>query len=429
MNRREGSVQRREFLRALGAAGLAAASGGCATIPRAAGRVLVVGGGYGGATAAKYLNLWSDGSVDVTLVEANAAFVSCPLSNLVLGGSKQIADITVGYDGLARRGVKLVRDTATAVDAQRRAVKLASGGELRYDRLVLSPGIDFLYDRVPGLDNPEAQARVLHAWKAGPQTVALRRQIEAMRDGGVFAISIPRAPLRCPPGPYERACQVAWYFKRAKPRAKVLILDGNEDVQSKKALFLRAWDEEYKGIVEYLPNCVLTDVDVRTLTAKFETADDVTADVLNVIPPHRAGNIAAQAGVITANDSWCEVDFLSFESIKVPNIHVLGDSIQIAPLMPKSGHMANQQAKVAAAAILAAFAGTQVDPAPVVNNTCYSFITDRDAVHVTSVHQYDDARKTFLSVPDAFGLSPAMSTLEGDYAFAWARSIWADTLL
>jgi len=388
----------------------------------------VIGGGYGGATAAKYLRTWSDGAVDVTLVEANAAFVSCPLSNLVLGGSRRIADITVSYDGLARRGVKIVHDTATAVDGERRVVKLARGAELRYDRLILSPGIDFLYDRVRGLDTADAQSRVLHAWKAGPQTVALRRQIEAMPDGGVFAISIPRAPLRCPPGPYERACQVAWYFKRAKPRAKVLVLDGNEDVQSEKALFLRAWSEQYKGIVEYRPDCVLTDVDVRTLTAKFETADDVKADVLNVIPPHRAGNIAARAGVITANDSWCEVDFLSFESIKVPNIHVLGDAIQVAPLMPKSGHMANQQAKVAAAAILAALAGEPVNPAPVLNNTCYSFITDRDAVHVTSVHQYDSAQKTFLSVPDAFGLSPAMSAQEGRYAFAWARNIWTDSL-
>ncbi len=431
MKMRASGVPRREFLRALGAAGLAvAASGGCATIGRSgsAGRVVVVGGGYGGATAAKYLNLWSDGTVDVTLVEANANFVSCPLSNLVLGGSKQIADLTMGYDGLARRGIKVVRDSAVSVDSENRIVRLAGGGELRYDRLILSPGIDFLYKMVPGLDNPEAQAKVLHAWKAGPQTVALRQQLLAMPEGGVYAISIPRAPYRCPPGPYERACQVAWYFKRAKPRAKVLVLDGNEDVVSKKGLFTKAWNEEYKGIVEYRPNHVLTDVDVRTLTAKFETADDVKADVLNVIPPHGAGNIAAQAGVITANNRWCEVDFLSFESIKVKNIHVLGDAIQVAPLMPKSGHMANQHGKVAAAAVLAALKGQPVNPAPVLNNTCYSFITDRDVVHVASVHQYDREKKTLLTVPGSVGLSPAMNPLEGEYAFAWARNIWADAL-
>jgi sulfide dehydrogenase [flavocytochrome c] flavoprotein chain len=426
------NARRRGFLHALGAAGLAATGiSGCASSRRAngSGKVVVVGGGFGGATAAKYLKMWSDGAVDVTLVEANPAFVSCPLSNLVLGGSRSIEDMTVSYSGLAHRGINIVRDTAIAVDAQKRVVRLSAGSELRYDRLILSPGIDFLYDQVPGLDNSDAQARILHAWKAGPQTVALRRQIEAMPDGGVFAISIPRAPLRCPPGPYERACQVAWYFKRAKPRAKVLVLDGNEDVQSKKVLFLRAWSEEYKGIVDYLPNCVLTDVDVRTLTAKFETADDVKADVLNVIPPHRAGTIAATAGVITANGRWCEVDFLSFESIRIPNVHVLGDAIQVAPLMPKSGHMANQHGKVAAAAILAALAGEPADAMPVINNTCYSFITDRDAVHVASVHQYDRTQKTFLAVPGAGGLSPAMNPKEGEYGFAWAKNIWADTLM
>ena len=423
------TTPRRNFLKAMSAGLAASALCGCATTSaRGLGRVVVVGGGYGGATAAKYLAMWSGGTIEVMLVEPNAAFVSCPLSNLVLGGSKQLADITVAYDALARRGVSVFRDTATAVDPDKRVVRLAGGAELAYDRLVLSPGVDFLWDRVPGLNNADAQARVLHAWKAGPQTVALRQQIVAMPDGGVFAIVIPRAPFRCPPGPYERACQVAWYFKRAKPRSKVLICDGNEDIQSKKALFQKAWSDEYKGIVEYRPNCVLMDVDVTTLTAKFETADDVKADVLNVIPPHRAGNIAAQAGVITANGAWCEVDFLSFESIKVKGIYVLGDSIQIAPAMPKSGHMANQHGKTAAAAILASLAGQPPNPAPVLNNTCYSFITDRDAVHVASVHQYDREKKTLVTVPGSGGLSPAMNSTEGDYAFDWAKNIWADML-
>ena len=293
------TIPRRRFMQAMLGV-IASTLGGYASTARAAklGKVVVVGGGYGGATAAKYLALWSGGAVDVTLVEQDAAFVSCPMSNLVLGGSMQLADLTVGYDGLARRGITVVRDTAMAVDPDKRIVRLARGAALPYDRLVLSPGIDFLAGRVPGLDNADAQSKVLHAWKPGAQTADLRRQLESMRDGGVFAIVIPRAPYRCPPGPYERACQVAWYFKRAKPRAKVLILDGNEEVQSKKALFLKAWNEDYKGVVEYRPDCVLVDVDVATLTAKFETADDAKADVLNVIPPHRAGNIAAQAGVV-----------------------------------------------------------------------------------------------------------------------------------
>ena len=345
-----------------------------------------------------------------------------------MGGSKQLSDITVSYEGLVKRGIKVRFDTAQAVDPIRGSVRISDRQDLYYDRLVLSPGVDFLYDDVEGMGSADAQAKVLHAWKAGPQTVALRRQLEAMRDGGVFAISVPKTPFRCPPGPYERACQVAWYLKRAKPRSKVLILDGNEDVTSKKDLFKKAWNEDYKGIVEYRPNHVLTGVDVATLTARFETADDVRADVLNVIPPQRAGAIAAQAGVITANNRWCEVDFLSFESVKVPKIHVLGDSIQIAPLMPKSGHMANQHAKVAAAAILNAFAGQAPNPTPVVINTCYSFITDNDVVHVDSVHQYDREKKTFLTVPGSGGLSPGPTALEGAYAFVWAKNIWADTL-
>ncbi len=422
------TMQRRDFLKVAGAAG-AATLAGCATTMGgpAAGKVVVVGGGYGGATAAKYIRMWSGGRVDVTLVEPNEAFVSCPLSNLVLGGSKTIADVTVPYSGLVKNhGVNLVRDVATAIDTDKRIVRVAGGASLPYDRLVLSPGIEFM--PVAGMNNVDALENILHAWKAGPQTVALRRQLEAMPDGGVFAIVIPVAPYRCPPGPYERACQVAWYFKRAKPKSKVLILDGNPDVTSKAGLFKKAWSEDYKGIVEYRNNHVATGVDAKTRTVKFETADDVKADVLNFIPPQSAGDIARQAGVITANNRWCEVDFLTFESVKVKNVHVLGDAIQIAPAMPKSGHMANQHAKVAAAAIVSLLTGRPVNATPVVNNTCYSFITDKDVVHVASVHQYDRDKKTFLAVPGSGGLSPTWTPIEGEYAFSWAKNIWADAL-
>ncbi len=423
-------IQRREFLKTLSAGGAALALPGCATTPGgSAGKVVVVGGGYGGATAAKYVRMWSDGKVDVTLVEPNAEFVSCPMSNLVVGGSRDLAFLTTSYANLSsRHGVSVVRDTATAVDTEKRVVKLASGTELPYDRLILAPGVDFMWDKLPGLNNASAQEKVLHAWKAGPQTVALRRQLEAMPDGGVYAISIPVAPYRCPPGPYERACQVAWYFKRAKPNSKVLILDGNGDVTSKGPLFKKAWAEEYKGIVEYRGNYVLTDVDVATMTAQFEVHDPVKADVLNVVPPQRAGAIARAAGVVTANDRWCDVDFMTFESVKVKNVHVLGDALQIAAGMPKSGHMANQQAKVCAAAVVALLAGRPPNPAPVLTNTCYSMITDKESVHVCSVHQWDKEKKTLLPVPGSGGVSPAMSELEGNYALAWARNIWADTL-
>ena len=417
---------RRRFIGAAAAAMSSALIPARAAQPRA--RVVIVGGGYGGATAARYLRRWGGDRVEVTLVEAEPRFVSCPLSNLVLGGTRTLADITVDYRGLAHHGVRVVRDLALAVDPQRRTVRLARGDALRYDRLVLSPGVDFLFERIEGLQDARAQSRFLHAWKAGPQTVELRRRLEALPDGGVFAISIPRAPFRCPPGPYERACQVAWYFRRAKPRSKVLILDGNEDVQSKKALFTQAWSELYRGIVEYRPNYVLTGVDADSGVARFETADDERVDLLNVIPPHGAGAIAHAAGAVTANGQWCEVDFRTFESIKVPGVHVLGDAIQIAPAMPKSGHMANQHGKLCAAAILAALDHRDAGIPPTINNTCYSFLTDREAVHVASVHRFDAAQNTYLPVEGAGGLSSAMSAAEGAYGFAWARGIWADML-
>jgi hypothetical protein len=211
---------------------------------------------------------------------------------------------------------------------------------------------------------------------------------------------------------------MAWYFKARKPKSKVLILDGNGDIQSKKGLFLKVWGDDYKGLIEYRPNHVLTDVDLATRTLKFETADDVKADVINVIPPQRAGAIARAAGVITANNRWCEVDFLTYESIKV----------QIAPGMPKSGHMANQQAKVCAAAVVDLLSGRPVSPTPVVTNTCYSMTSDTDSMHVASVHQYDTGKKTMLPVPNSGGVSVASTNIEGKYAFAWASNIWADTL-
>ena len=426
-------MDRRQFIRAGSAASAATALGlsaGCASTGGAAGaKVVVVGGGYGGATAAKYIRMWSEGRIEVTLVEPGDSFVSCPLSNLVLGGSKQMADITTPYDNLARRhGVKIARDRATAIDADKRQVRLAGGQTLAYDRLVLSPGVEFMWDALPGMKKAGAQDKVLHAWKAGPQTLALRKQLEAMPDGGVYAMSIPLAPYRCPPGPYERACQVAHYFSQAKPKSKVLILDANDDVTSKGPLFKKAWADRYKGIIEYRPKHSTVDVDVATNTLKFDFNDDVKAQVLNVIPPQRAGDIAHNAGLTTANRRWCEVDWLTLESTAAKNVHILGDALQIAPQMPKSGHMANQHGKVAAAAIVALLSGRAPNALPIYNNTCYSFVSDTDVVHVASVHRYDAEKKTMLPVAGSGGVSVAASELEGRYGLAWARNIWADTL-
>jgi NADPH-dependent 2,4-dienoyl-CoA reductase/sulfur reductase-like enzyme len=240
-------------------------------------------------------------------------------------------------------------------------------------------------------------------------------------------LHIPRAPYRCPPGPYERACQVAWYFRQHKPRSKVLVLDANDDIVSKQGLFRAAWDTLTPGIVEYRGGQQLLEVDAPRKTVRL-TFGEVRADVLNVIPPQRAGAVAAMAGLITANERWCGVDFRSFESRVAPGIHVLGDAILAAPQMPKSGHMANGHAKVCAHAIAALLDGREPDPEPVIGNTCYSFVSDRQAVHVASVHRYDAAKRTMLVVDGTFGVSPGLNDREGAYAEAWARNIWADTL-
>ncbi len=421
---------RRDFLRASGAAG-ALALAGCATTatpPAKIGRVIVIGGGYGGATAAKYLRMWSEGAIEVFMIEMNRSFVSCPLSNLVLGGSRKIEDLTVGYAGLREYGVQVINDEVTKVNVDKKTVELKKIQDLAYDRLVVAPGVDFMFDQIGAFKDPKAREQVLHAWKAGPDTVALRRQLEAMRDGGVYVLSIPRAPYRCPPGPYERACQVAHYFKQSKPKSKVVILDANEDVISKPALFKAQWNGQYKGLIEYRNNSEVRDVNLATLSAVLDVGADVKADVLNVLPPMRAGNIAQQAGLITANNRWCGVDWLSMESIARPGIHVLGDSTLAAAAMPKSGHMANQHAKVAAAAIVELMNGRTPSPAPMMANTCYSFVDDRNVVHVASVHAYDPKDKTMKTVPGSGGLSTAASELEGAYANAWAKNIWHDML-
>jgi NADH dehydrogenase FAD-containing subunit len=285
-----------------------------------------------------------------------------------------------------------------------------------------------MWDDLPGMAAAGAKDKVLHAWKAGAQTVALRKQLEAMPDGGVYAIAIPLAPYRCPPGPYERACQVANYFSKVKPKSKVLILDANDDVTSKGPLFKKAWADRYAGIVEYRSKHAVADVDVATNTLKFEFNDNIKADVLNLIPPMRAGEIAVKTGLATANKRWCEVDFLTFESKAAKNIHVLGDSIQIAPGMPKSGHMANQHGKTCAAAVVALLTGKAPNDSPIYNNTCYSFVSEEDVVHVASVHTYDPKTKTMVTVAGSGGVSKAANELEGRFALAWARGIWADTL-
>jgi sulfide dehydrogenase [flavocytochrome c] flavoprotein subunit len=392
-------------------------------------RVLVIGGGYAGATAAKYLRLFSGRRLDVVLVEPEAAFVSCPMSNHVLGGTRALADVTLPYDGLERaHGVQRVRDRVARLDAARHEAVLASGTRVAYAKAVLAPGVDMMWDEIAGLRAAHDEGRVLHAWHAGDETARLRRQLLAMPDGGTFAIAIPETPFRCPPAPYERACLVAEWMREAKPRAKLLVLDANEEPASEAPLFRQAWAARHAGRVEYRPQHKATGVDAAAGLIHFEIQDDVRADVLNVLPPMRAGAVAVDAGLANANGRWCQVDYLTFESTVARDVHVLGDAIQIAPAMPKSGHMANSQAKVAAAAIVARLSGQPVDPSPMLTNTCYSFVDADRAAHVASVHAWSEADRTFRVVPGSGGSSAAASAVEGLQAWGWARAIWADTL-
>lgn len=422
-------INRRDFIRFAGLAGaIGLTAQSQAVFARAArlplGRVVVIGGGYAGAAAAKYLRLWSKGAIEVIVIEPNRQFVSCPLSNLVLGGGKTIDDLTFDYQLLkSHHGIQWVQDQVTAIDADARKISMMRG-ELRYDRLIIAPGIDLMYDNLPMLQSLEAQQQVPHAWKAGWQTVNLRKQLEAMPDGGVFVMNVPLAPYRCPPGPYERAAQVAYYLKQHKPKSKVIVLDANAEIVSKKGLFTKVFNELYAGIVDYRPNSSMMNVDVatKTVSTEFET---VKADVLNVIPPQRAGKPAQMAHLNNVDQRWCEVDFLTYESKLVTNIHVIGDAVSAA--LPKSAHMATNQAKICANAIVQLMAGAAPDPAPVFANTCYSYVTDKSAMHVANVYRYDPVKKIMVSA-EGGGVSAAPSEQEGAYASAWARNIWSDVL-
>ncbi len=420
------TISRREFIRWSVAGAGVSAMGGCASLGGGGGKVVVVGGGYGGATAAKFIKLWAP-DIDVTLVEPNQHFISCPISNLVLGGNAQMSDITFSYEGLRSRGIRVIRDTAVAIDGEKRQVRLAGGESLDYDRAIVSPGVDFLFDQIPALKSADAQNRIPHAWKAGAQTVALRNQLTAMPDGGVYVLQIPMAPYRCPPGPYERVCQVADYFKKAKPKSKIIVLDSNPDITSKKGLFLAAWNGLYKGMIDYRPNSEIADVDIKGMTVKLQF-DNVKGDVLNVVPAQRAADIAVKSGLITANNRWCGVDWTTCESVAVKGVHVLGDATLSASAMPKSGSMANQHAKVCAAAVIALLKGQPVNADTMMMNTCYSFVSGDSAMHVASVHRYDATQKSILPVKGSGGVSTAASGAEAVYAWGWARNIWAEAL-
>lgn len=420
------TLSRRHFLKLMGATAAVAASPTAlrAQTASATGRVVVVGGGFAGSTIAKYLRHWSGGNVAVTLVDVNFAHVSCILSNLALNSSMNLSQITFNYEALKQKyGVRFVQGRAVGIDNDKRQLKLDSGILLDYDRLILAPGIDFA--TVPGLDFD----LVPHAWQAGPQTTLLKQQLAAMPSRGTFVLTIPKAPYRCPPGPYERACVVADYLKRKKPGSKVIVLDANADIIAEKHTFTTAFNQTHAGVIEYHPNVLLNTVEVVSSTKRIAKTSqgNFSANVLNVLPPQKAGKIAFDIELVPSGQSWAPVNPLTYESTLIPDskIHIIGDSQGTS--QPKSGHIANAEAKVCADAILRAFAGEDPDPAPTTNSACYSPITAKTASWLTAVFAYNPSTGAMEAVPDSFGEVPAATEENYEKMFDWAGNLFGDT--
>lgn len=412
------NITRREFLKASGI-GMAVLGGGglsgfaAETKGR---RVVVIGGGWGGSTAAKYIRLL-DPSIQVTLLEPNKEFVSCPFSNLVLSGVESIKRLTMRYDGLKKRGVRIRHEAAAAIEPDKRRVRVGND-YLEYDRLIVSPGIDFQWEQVEGLD--KAKETVLHAWKAGPQTVKLAQQLQSMKEGGVFVMTVPPVAYRCPPGPYERACQVAWYLKTKKPRSKLIVLDANKDIVSKTGLFKAAF-KDYPNL-EYRPASKVEKIDVSAREVTTELGDRVKYDVINLIPPQRAAAIAVEADLVGADKRWCEVDHVTYESVKHKNIHIIGDSTIGLPV-PKSGNIANAMGKIAAAAVVHLL-GDREAPAIAPGNTCYSWVNDKEAIAVVNAYKIENRKVVQIEQK----LTPGKSVATAQNSLAWRSSIWNDIL-
>ena len=422
-------MNRRDFVKAAGAATAAGLVGFPHIAFGAAKKVVVVGGGTGGATAAKYIKRL-DSSIDVTVVEPNETYYTCYFSNEVLSGERPIESIQVNYDGLKALGVNMVFDSATEIDAEKKVVKTAGGQELAFDRCVVAPGIELQYDKIEGYSNEVANT-LPHAWKAGEQTKILRGQLESMADGGTVVIVAPPNPFRCPPGPYERASQIAMYLQANKPKSKILILDAKQKF-SKQGLFTQAWEKFFPGMIEWRPgpDAAVVKVDAGGMTAETSFGDEIKADVLNVIPPQRAGTIAQTSGL--ADDSgWCPVDQKTFESKLQPGVHVIGDAT-IAGAMPKSGYAANSQGKVCAAAVVALLNEGEVG-VPSYVNTCYSIAGPEWGISVAAVYKLG-ADGVITSVPNSGGVTPMdaseeMHKREVEYAYSWYKNIVHDVFM
>ncbi|HXH12544.1 MAG TPA: NAD(P)/FAD-dependent oxidoreductase [Alphaproteobacteria bacterium] len=392
-------------------------------------RVVVVGGGFGGATCAKYIRR-ADATFEVTLVEPRQQFVTCPFSNAVIAGLRDLASVTHSYDGLRQRhGVRIVQASAKAIEPTARRIMLDDGSALAYDRLVLSPGIELRWGAIEGYDAAASEV-FPHAWKAGPQTALLRRQLEAMPDGGLVVISAPAEPYRCPPGPYERASLIAHYLKTHKPRSKLLILDA-KNAFSKQELFRTAWERLYPGLIEWIPlsqSGRVTRVDTRARTVSTDF-DDYKPAVANIIPPQQAAAIARAAG-LDDGKGWCPVRASTFESTVHAGIHIIGDAAITNP-MPKSAFSANNQAKACAAAVVALLRGQAV-PEPALMNTCYSLVAPDYGISIAAVYRVVGDK--IVTVNGSSGVSPLdapaeIRSLEAEYAKSWYANITADTFV
>ena len=415
---------RRDTLKALGAVSLASVAGTSQAafdpLKTNGKRVVIVGGGFGGTIAAKSLRI-ADPNLEIVLVDRNKSHVMCPGSNLVIGGLRTMEANTFSYEKLADKyKIKVIQDEVTSIDTAKKLVVGTTGG-LAYDRLIVSPGIAFRFDEIAGYDPATTPQVMPHAWIAGEQTALLRKQVEAMKDGGTVIVSIPLAPFRCPPGPYERISVMASYLKKNKPKSKIIVLDGNPDIVSKGALFRKAWDKHYKGIVEYRASHKVVKVSPQTMTVHTEV-EDIKGDVINLIPPQKAGKIAELAGLVGDDKRWCPVDHVTFESKKVPGVYVIGDASS-AGAMPKSGFSANSQAKICALNLVASLNGKKpIDPSA--SNICYSFVTEKEAISIAAVYRVTDGAMT--AVTGAGGLSADASELEGRYAISWLENIKAE---
>ena len=420
-------INRRNFAKIIGSAGLASTLGMPSLVFGASKKVVVVGGGFGGATAAKYLRKL-DSSIDVTLVEPNPTYYTCPFSNTVLGGIKDMSEIAHGYGAMKNKhGVRVIHAKAKNVNSNSKTVTLDNGRKLDFDRAIVSPGVDLRFDSMEGYSQT-ATDKMPHSWKAGPQTALLRRQLENMRNGGTVLICPPGNPFRCPPGPYERTSLIAHYLKTHKPKSKITILDAKEKF-SKQSLFMSGWDLHYGDLIEWRAGTAggkISRVDPQNMQVETEFGME-KGDVINFIPAQHAGKVARDSG-LTNKKGWCPVNQVTFESTLQPGIHVIGDA-SIAGKMPKSGFSANSQGKVAAAAIVSELAG-QEPIEPSYANTCYSLITPEHGISVAKVYKISD-KKTIVGVKGSGGVSPKnedpiVRRQEAIYTQGWYDAIVQD---